>query len=240
MIRVEFPRYALAAAGIARKGLRHSLPACFAVGALIGDTLSSTHWGSNLNYFIPSLAGAAIVAAPELDLLLEQCRKLRVPAQLLAGAAIAWAIAGHSGTGYAAAGCDCSTSPVWDAQMLNVLHSTRGVVLTNVSELLLMNASAQVQFLDLMALGNMKEHGTFDDRELLSAIEQRRIAAIALGYGLLSQQWHGRYFFWPELAEAIRRNYVVLGSPSGLPPFVAVPRPASEQGVEKGPTQDHE
>jgi hypothetical protein len=68
----------------------------------------------------------------------------------------------------------------------------------------------------------MKAHGTFDDRELLQSIRQRRIAAFALESGGLDWQWQGRHIFWPELRGAIANNYEVV--PSACRSVLMVPK----------------
>jgi hypothetical protein len=82
------------------------------------------------------------------------------------------------------------------------------------------------QFLDLMVLNAMKASGTFDDRELLQSIRQRRIAAFALDPSGLDLQWRGRHFFWPELRAAIAGNYQVM--PSTCEAVLMVPKPSLE------------
>jgi len=101
----------------------------------------------------------------------------------------------------------------WSQRSLNTLRSIRGgIVVTDSSQLSVIDPQLQPQFIQLDVLGAMKVRGTFDDRELLQSIRQRRIAAFALDPPGLNLQWRGRYFFWPELRDAIAGNYEVVPS----------------------------
>jgi hypothetical protein len=237
LVMTELPVLALAAYSVCI-GPRWSVAICYLLVAIVEDTILSMHWGSNVSYLLPAMAGACVVAAPALDYFLEQIHAFRMPAQLLAGAVLAWALGSQTWLGHRLGGeigwpldiktfwldaqCDCGDSRLWNEQMLARMHSMKGPVLSDISELVVMNAAPRIQFVDLIPLSAMKATGRFDDRALISAVEHREFDAIVLDKGLLREQWRGRRWFWPELADAIARNYQLV-PPSGPPPYLALP-----------------
>jgi len=230
-----WPIFVLAALGLLIEGPRKSLSVCFLLAAFTHDAFSSLRWGSNSYYFLPTLAAAAAAAAPRLDRLLAQTRRLPRLAQLAFGLLIAFLIVSagpHRWTAYNAAlheppfsigkSCANAKTSVFDPEALNRLHDIDGPVLTDVGWLDLVRPAKNVWFLEMMPLRAMRARGSFDDRALIAALDRRQIAAVALDEGLLERDYRGRAWFWPELRDAIARNYYFLPSPG--PPFVALPR----------------
>jgi hypothetical protein len=171
-----------------------------------------------LNYFLPTLAAATIIAAPELDRVLQAGRRFSTLSQLLLGVGVSWVVFAQ----LREAQFDYNAFPPPSPQAIQELSAIHGRVITDMPELVLLGASPGIEAIEPMPLNAMLRHGTFDDRPLLKAIRERRIAAFALTGDLLEIQWLGRHFFWPALREAIARNYY-LASESG-PPFILLPR----------------
>jgi hypothetical protein len=116
--------------------------------------------------------------------------------------------------------CQSSLIPAWDKPSAQ-LSGIRGILLTDIPEIALVDSSREVWFLDLMPLRALHERGALDDKPLIDALAGHKIAAVALDAGLLRRNWRGRDLFWPELREAIDRNY---GIASVGDFYLAVPR----------------
>jgi hypothetical protein len=201
-------------------------PVCFFLIALLGNSLSCLRWGSNIYYFLPILAAAAILAGPSLDSLFALASTWSSSHAALMGIGSALAISAaiivrgvisHGSKFLFATAPPLNTDRQciagWDQQSLNRLRSIgEGIVLTDSSQLSVIDPQLNLQFIGLNALNAMKASGTFDDRELLLSIKQHRIAAFALDPGGVDQQWRGRNHFWPELRDAIVDNYEVVPS----------------------------
>jgi hypothetical protein len=216
VIVVEFPLAALAAVAALRDGPKRSLAVCYLIVACARDSASAVHWGSNVNYFLPTCAAATILAGAELERVLQGSRRLPVVAQVLLGAGITWIV----GTQAAVLG---PPSANWlNPDGVRALATIRGRVLTDLPELVLIGASPGIEAIELMPLNSMRAHGGFDDRPLMSAIEERQIAGFALSASLLHEGYRGRDLFWPELRQAIERNYYVANATG--PPFILLPR----------------
>jgi hypothetical protein len=233
----DFMLCALAVVGAYRATAKGSLTVCFLIAAAIQDTASSLHWGSNVIYFTPTLAAAAAVASSQLDRILARSREFAIATQIAFGVAIAWTIlapvlgtgdVNEPGLGSAidrfrvGANCAASAESPWDA-MAQQVAEIHGIVLTNVPEVALIDRSHEVWYLDLMLLRGLHQRGLLDDRPLIAALDQRRIAVVALGPELLQAKWRGRDLFWPQLRQAIERNYVPIASPGPL--HLALPKP---------------
>jgi hypothetical protein len=85
----HLPLFLLAIVNILRTGPRRSVFVSYLVLAICHDALAATRWGSNFYYFLPTLAAAAILAAPEISVLLERCRRIAAPLQVAIGTLIA-------------------------------------------------------------------------------------------------------------------------------------------------------
>jgi hypothetical protein len=234
----QFPLVVIAALGLLGQGPRRDVMACYLMVALALNSLSSMRWGSNVYYFLPTLAAAAIVAGPPLSELLGRSVVLRSPYKVLLGAAIAWAlivplmlagVTDFSAIRRAIAshgfGCPYGKEPPWDEHAFQLLDSLKGPVLADDFAAILHDGTRHIEGIDFMALRQMLESGGFDDRPLVDDIEHRRIAAFALDQELLDRQWQGRKFFWPRLREAILDNYVPV--PGVGPPYLMIPKPST-------------
>jgi hypothetical protein len=130
---------------------------------------------------------------------------------------------GHIGCGISETeGCGISETEQWDTHALYLLHNARGTVLTDEPFVLLQPNPRKVMFVELYALQGMLQHGLFDDRTLLSEIQQHKFGAIALREQGLEARYRGHLLFWPRLAQTITDNYVFA---SGVgPPYVMLPK----------------
>jgi hypothetical protein len=232
----QFPLAAIAAFSLFRQGPRCNVAACYLIVTLVTASVFSMRWGSNIYYFLPTLAGAEIVAGPLLSDLLERSNTLSLPLKLTGGAAIAWVLivplllAGVTDlpairraiTRYDF-GCPYQERRPLDERALRLLDSVKGPVITD--DFILVLYDSHVEGIDLMPLRAMFEGGRFDDRPLVDDIERRRIAAFALDWQLLDRQWQGRKFFWPRLRRAILDNYVPV--PGVGPPYLMIPKPST-------------
>jgi len=226
----------LAAMALIRRRALKNLEICFLLGALAQDAGASLHWGSNSYYFMTTLAALTFFAAEALDRLREQAARLTALAQAGISAAIVlalvpwWATAGHGlqhvyQMAHGEFGSTAKSVP-WGAEALQRLKAIHGRVLTDLPDLALVNPSGNVEFLEL-PLGLMRAHGLFNDHVLIEEIEARKIGGFALDDQLLKREWRGRTFFWPELGQAVSRNYTLVRDPSGHavgPPFLMVPK----------------
>jgi hypothetical protein len=197
----------------------------FLVAAALENTASSLRWGSNVYYFLPTLAALTIIAASEVDALLGVLAKLGKPAQVAGGVIVALLIP---------LGNARPPSPwYWirlrgkfqlprDAEWLRRARSVRGPVLTDWAALALVDDSPELRPVDLALLGAMRRHGALSGTSLLTKVRCRAFGAIALDRWGLSRHWRGHMFFWPELRAAIQANYVPV--PSRGPPFLMLPR----------------
>jgi hypothetical protein len=219
--------------------LRLNLAGCFFLVALLGNSLSCLHWGSNIYYFLPTVAAAAILSGPTLDRLFALAAAWSSPRAALLGIGSALAISAGlivTGVGRRSELLSAVRPPLstdsqcmvgWDQENLNRLRSKGdGIVVTDSSQLSVIDPQLNSQFIELGVMSAMKARGTFDDRELLRLIKQRRIAAFALDPSGLDAQWRGRNTFWPELRDAIADDYEVV--PSACEAVLMVPKPSLE------------
>jgi hypothetical protein len=215
--------------------LRLNIAGCFFLAALLGNSLSCLHWGSNVYYFLPAVVAAAILAAPALDWLFASASAGSPLRATLLGIGSGLAILAGlivTGVGHLSHFRSAVTPPLsadnqcvvgWSQQSLNRLRSIGGgLVVTDSSQLSVIDPQLHPQFLDLNVLGIMKANGTFDDRALLQSIRQHRIAAFALDPGGLDVEWRGRYKLWSQLLDAIAGNYEMV--PSACEAVLMVPK----------------
>jgi uncharacterized membrane protein len=217
---MQFPLLALAAASLVIDGPKKSFAACFLIVSFMRDTASVVHWGSNSYYFMPTIAAAAIAAAPVLDRILQGSEKFAAPIKVTLGGVIAWLVIAQMS--FLPLLKPYPDAPALDAPAMAGLQAVHGRVLTDVPDLAISDIDG-IEPIELMTLNGMREHGSFDDRALIADINGRQIAAFALDGWLLRRGYRGRAFFWPDLRDAIERNYY-LASPSG-PPYILLPKP---------------
>jgi len=202
-----------------RRRVGNRLIVCLTIVAAIHDAASCLRWGSNAYYFLPMLAGMAILASAGIDLVLARTTAMRPVVQMVAGAAIALLL----GAGFLLAREPDLRANPWDPHALAVLHSIEGPIMTDAAELNLIDDQPNLQWIDLMVLTSMQQIGSFDDGALLDEIRARRIAAFALYSDGLVRNFRGRPLFWPRFRSAIESNYVAL---SGVgPPIILVAKP---------------
>jgi hypothetical protein len=230
---LEIPLAILAAAAIISRRTT-LLPMLFLASALLNNLTGMFRWGANLYYFLPTVAAMSIVAAPQLDWLLEKVAHLRwslaVPCAVTIGAALFICnLKGQFHRFLQSPIHSISPTTVYprsiDQNSLQIVDSIDGPVLADEPTVLLADPSPELRPINLMVLGGMKANGLFDDTQLLEEIRCRRFAAFALDSSLLNRNYRGRFFFWPKLRQAIEANYE-LAAPSG-PPFVMVPKPGT-------------
>lgn len=209
--------------------LRHRrvnrLALLFLLTALLENIVSSLRWGSYIYYFLPTLAALTIVAAPQMDALLEDFAKLGRLGQVACGLIVALIIPlGNVGIHSPLDWIRLADRyrPPWDLASLHRLRSIRGLVLTDRGVVTLVDNSPRLKAVDLALVGVMRRNREFNDKRLLTAIRCREFSAIALGRNGLDLHFRGRMFLWRQLREAIRANYAPLAS-SG-PPFLMLPR----------------
>ncbi len=208
------------------------LPRIYLLVASLEGVVACMKWGSNIYYFLPALAAAAIVSANALDMLTELTARLVKVGRTWSGGIVALGLLAqlylvsvwYGGDRFptvsqlARAGLKCCyindpRDP--DPAALRLLRKIDGPVLTDAPELLLADERESVSFVELFLIPGMKMRGIFDDGPLLEEIRQRKIAALALGR--VADQ-----AVWPELREAIVNNYYLV--PSVGPPYIALPR----------------
>jgi hypothetical protein len=221
---------------VTRQRMTDRLMRCFLIVASIHDVASCLRWGSNAYYFLPVLAALAIIASAGINLMLDRINAMRAVSQLGAGAALSLMLS----LGYLLAPrpvamslrevvspsihCDLETTDPWDPHALAMLRSVDGPIVTDAAELKLVDARANLQWIDLMVLTSMRELGNFDDQLLLDAIWRRQVAAFALDPEGLARSFRGRPLFWPRLRRAIEANYQLV--PAIGPPYVMLPKKA--------------
>jgi len=229
----------LAATGMAEPFRGRGLPRLFLLVAALQGVVACMKWGSNLYYFLPALAGATIVSANGIDVLMRLAARLPKVGRAWSGGIVALGLLAqlyvvsvwYGGDGFptvsqlARTGLKCcyiSDPRDPDPAALRLLRKMDGPVLTDAPELLLADERKSVWFIELFLITGMRLRGIFDDGRLLGDIRQQRIAALALDGELLGRQWGGVECFWPELREAIVANYYLV--PSIGPPYIALPR----------------
>lgn len=210
---------------------------CYLGAALAENFLSSIRWGSNAYYFIPSLAGVAILAASGTDMIFERARAMRPV--IGAGAAAALAIgllAGYLVMAPAIRGmtlaavfrpslrCGVTAVEPWNPSALARFAAIDGPILTDNADLCLVDPRKNLEWIDLMVLGSMRSRGSFDDSALLARIRGHQIAAFSLDDDGLGREFRGRPFFWKDLRAAIEQNYGMVAAPG--PPYLMLPNSA--------------
>ena len=239
----HFAVFALAAAFLIRKGPKASAAACFLLVAAATDAASAMRWGSNTYYFLPTLSAATIVAAPELNDLLDLLAPLSVPLKALGGLAIAWVVSAQIVFARPdlalfwrialphRLGCSQPSTGPWDVRALERLRRANGRIFTDVPELALSVPAAHIEGTDLMVLRSMHDRKLFDDAAFLAMIRNHHYAMFALDGEKLDRNYRGEPFFWPELRQAIEANYEAV--PNIGPPFLMVPKEAASSTTKK-------
>jgi hypothetical protein len=227
-----FAIFALAAAFLIRKGPKASPAACFLLVAAVTETSASLRWGSNVYYFLPAIAAAAIIAAPQLNDLLNLIESAALPLRALCGLAIAWAASIawvyslHEGLWSGALPRHLSRTEVsigpWDPRSLEELRAAKGLVFSDLPELALIDPFASFFATDPQLLCAMHQRNLFDDGQLLSMVSNHQFAIFALDNTKLDREWQGQPFFWPELQRTIEANYEAV--PNIGPPYLMVPK----------------
>jgi hypothetical protein len=226
-----FAIFALAAAFLIRKGLKASSAACFLLVAAVTETSASLRWGSNVYYFLPAIAAAAIIAAPQLNDILNLIGSAALPLRALCGLAIAWVASVawvyslHEGLWSGALPHHLShTESIgpWDPRSLEELRAAKGLVFTDLPELELVDPSARFFETDPELLRAMHKRDLFDDGQLLNMISTHQFTIFAFDNTKLDREWQGQPFFWPELRRTIEANYVAV--PDIGPPYLMVPK----------------
>jgi len=224
---------------LTRHRMTDRLMICLLIVASIHDVASCLRWGSNAYYFLPTLAALTIVSSKEIDLVLERMRSMRAIAQIAGGVGFALLLSlGFVLTPRPIAlslreafspstHCPIAISDPWDSRSIDLLHSIKGPVLTDMAELKLIDGQANLQWIDLMALTAMEQLRSFDDAPLLDSISRREVAAFALDDEGLNRSFRGREFFWPRLRSAIETNYEPV---RGIgPPYLMLPKRLSNE-----------
>ena len=233
----HLPVIVLALVYLLRFGFKRNVLALFWLLAVCHDLFTAARWGSNSNYFLPTLAASTMLAALELTTLIEKWQTLSKWIQVGAGVIMAvlvfaepWSPRDRGARALGAfgldracrvIGCPDPTFP-FDRRAIRTMAHARGPVFTDLPELLLIHASPEMESVDLMPLLAMHRNGHFNDVPLLADFERRRFAMLALDDQLLSRNYRGVNFFWPRLRKAIEDNYVLV--PGLGPPFLMVPR----------------
>lgn len=197
--------------------------------ALLENLVGAIRWGSNLYYFLPTVAAMSIVAAPQFDWLIGDIARSTRGVGLLRAVVIALIIlAGNFHYKRFLSHPLLSLLPTtvyhkpYDIHSLRALRSIHGLVFTDEPSLMLLDASPNLRPISLMVLEGMRSHGEFDDSEFLREIRCHGVAAFALGPEKLQLSYRGRSFFWPSLRKTIGANYAF--APTGGPPFLMLPK----------------
>jgi hypothetical protein len=215
---------------VERRSAAWNLATFFLATALAQGFATSVRWGSNVNYFIPALAGACAVAAQEIEVLLRWARQSSKLAEVWIGAVLALAIViplnkRVLGLGQLARGnLSCAYlhhGPQWDPRAFKILNTVQGDVLTDAPGLLVAQEKFKVSYIEFSVLKGMRAKSLFDDRPLLRAIRQHTIPAIALRGDTLDEGYRGHSYMWPKLRKAIADNYHFV--PEIGPPYVMLP-----------------
>ena len=242
----NFAIFALAAVGLVRALRGKELSACFFLTALSQDLISCLRWGSNVYYYLPVLAAAAILAAEAVDLLLRYPREKLD--KCLAATALTLALffqlrvsdvpRTQFGLKYVVSSladlsrgslpcCFARRAPAWDPEALRRLNQLRGTIATDDPYLLLEPEpdNRQIMFLEFYLLSPLHAHKLFDDRPLLREIAERKIAAFVLERAI---RYRNHDLWWPELRRTMAANYHMI---RGIgPPYIMIPDNAPSNG----------
>ena len=153
---------------LTRRRMTDRLMLCLLIVASIHDVASCLRWGSNAYYFLPTLAALTIIASA----------RNRSGARTDARDATHPTAGGRSGAGARCCRWVSSSrrapsnesargrvtvdslrrreSEPWDRRALDLLHSIDGPILTDTAELKLVDAQANLQWIDLMVLTSMQ------------------------------------------------------------------------------------
>jgi hypothetical protein len=221
---------------LAVAGLRHRTPAidlviAYAIAALASCGVLALRWGSDFNYFMEFAAALSLMAAAGIDLVLAATASSGRIRQAAAGVALAVILAAPAVVtkklalrsllvlDFRPPTQSCDTG--WNPAAFLALARTDGPILTAIPDISL-RLDRQVWAPEFDVLGAMQARGLFDDRELISFISHKKVAAIVLGPEGLDAEYRERSFFWPQLRAAIVRNYAL--APSGSPPYLMLPK----------------
>jgi hypothetical protein len=226
------PLLLLAVVGFRRNSSTKGLELAYACAGLALGELSALRWAGGNNYFLELAAAVAILAAPGIDVVLAASSEFSRPGQLAAGVALAAILTLPAAVTRKMSlrslfalkfrlSADSCVMP-WDFSALRLLEQVNGPILAALPNVCL-RLNERVWTPEFDVLNSMRSWGLFDDRQLIEMISSKRISAIALTADGLDQKYRGRREIWPQLREAIERNYVSL-NPDALP-YLMVPRP---------------
>ncbi len=240
----NFAIFALAAVGLMRALRGKELSACFFLTALGQDLISCLRWGSNVYYYLPALAAAAILAAAAVDLLLSYPRgkldkclvataltmalffQLRVSDVPRTQSGLKYMVSSLAALSRGSLPCCFSRrAPAWDPEALRQLKELHGTIATDEPYLLLDSDNRQIVFLEFLLLSPLHAHKLFDDRQLLREITERKIAAFVL---MGAVRYRNHDLVWPELRRTMAANYHIV---RGIgPPYIMIPNSAPSNG----------
>jgi hypothetical protein len=231
----QLPLLLFALIGLTRARADTTLSKWYLAAAIAQGTLSSLVWRSDRYYFMEAVAGAALLSASGIDLVISRLGGLASPARAALTALTFAAVLVAPGlvhgqfdlqqlsTNLSAPRGECELEV--DPKAVQILAASSGPIWTDVPEVSFSLARPDLWQPELDSLLSMRARGLFNDQELVNSIRQRRVAIIALSQSGLQHSRRGIHFFWPELRKAIAANYVRL--PGVGPPILMVPKQSS-------------